>query len=234
MLIFDITPVKLALGSTAGSRFAQSLVEALPECATGQPSVAAGGHLTRCIDAEGSAAAAEQITAALPALIDTMPDHVVINDSADLGISWFRYNWLLMGGVRSVLDVAIIGISMMALLAGLVGAYLGGSDLRTRLKWASFSLFAPGSLIFLSSLILTATPVVNAIGSSATAARYSEAYREALINLLAKVIQQVDTGFLITGGVVCLVAFGLLVWSLVTPAGGSASAKVVQVPVRNS
>ena len=234
VLTFDITPIKLALGGTAGSRFAQSLAASLPDCTAGQIPVASGGHLTRCIDAEGSVAAAEQITAALPALIDTMPDHIIIGDGVNFGMDWFRYERFVVGGIGSVLDVGILSITMMALLAGLVGAYVGGTDLRARLKWGSSSLFAPGSLILFTGLILTTTPIMTAIGNSITSNRYSGAYREALIGVLAQVIQRVSAGFVITGGIACMIALGLLVMSLVTPSGEEANAKVVQVPVRNS
>lgn len=235
VLSFDTTPIKLALGGAAGSRFAQALAASLPNCATGQTPVASTGHLPRCLDAEGSvAAAAAQIAAALPALIDVMPDQIEIEDSSELGMGWFRYDPFVVGGIRSGLDVGITSITVMALLAGLVGAYLGGTELRGRLKWGSTSLFAPASLILFIGLILTTSPVASAISGSITAARYSDAYREAASSVLAQVLQQVGAGFVVSGGIACLIALGLLIWSLVTPAGNEANPRVVQVPMRNA
>lgn len=232
---FDITPIKRALAGAGGSRFAQSLAASLPFCAGEQTPVASAGHLTRCIDAQGSVgAAAEQIKNALPALIDALPDHVVVGDSVDLWIGRFRYNQLVVGGALYLLDLGVMSITGIALLAGLVGAYLGGTNLRARLKWGSTSLFVPASLILFMGLILTPSPIVTAVADSVTASRYSETYREALIGVLTQVIHRVGTGFLITGWIACLIALGLLVWSFATPAKENTNVKVVQVPVRNS
>jgi hypothetical protein len=235
VLTFDITPIKLALGGAAGSHFAQSLAALLPDCANGQTPVASDGHLPRCIDTAISVAqATARISAALPALIDTLPDQIEIEDSSDLGMGWFRYDPFIVGSVHSGLDVGIVSITMMALLAGLVGAYLGGADLRARLKWGSSSLFAPASLILFTGLILTTSPVASVISGSMTGARYSEAYREAVSSVLAQVLQHVGTGFVVSGGIACLIALGLLIWSLVTSAEENANPRVIQVPMRNA
>ena len=179
-------------------------------------------------------AAAEQIAAALPTLTDAMPDSIIFNADAGAQIGWFRYNRFLTSGIRPAIDLAIVSIVVMALLAWMTGAYLGGTDMRSRLKWASSSLFAPASLILFAGLTLTFAPAVTAIGGSITTAPYSEAYRDALIRVFVAVADQVGTSFVIVGGFACLVAFGLLVWSLITPAGDPASVKVVQIPVRSS
>ena len=118
--------------------------------------------------------------------------------------------------------------------AGLLGAYLGGDDQRERLKWLSSSLFVPASLFVLAGFALTSSYVTSAIGSGITSAGYSDAYREALTGVVIPAIQQVGSGLFIVGGVVCLIALGVLIWSWATPATGRQNAKIVQVPARNS
>lgn len=231
----DIVPVKQALTSMAGARFAASLAAALPPCGDDQTPVATGGHLSRCIAADSSVTAtADQIAAALPALIESLPDSIALDADAGAQIGWFRYNRFLTGGIRPAVDVGIVALTVMALLAWVTGAYLGGADTRSRLKWASSSLFAPASLILFAGLTLTFAPTVTAIGGSITTAPYSSAYRDALIRVLVQVFEQLGTSFVIVGGFACLVAFGLLIWSLIMPAGDPTSVKVVQIPVRNA
>ncbi len=233
-LTIDVTPVKQALQGEAGGRFAASLAAALPSCAADQTPVAPEGHLPRCIAAEGSVtAASDQITAALPALIESLPNSIALNAETNLQMSWFRYNRFLTSGIRPAVDVGIVALTVMALLAWVTGAYLGGTDLRSRLKWASSSLFAPASLMLLAGLTLTFAPTVTAIVSRITTTPYSEAYRDALIRVLVAVFDQLGTGFVVAGGAAGLIAFGLLVWSLLTPRETNASVKIVQIPVRN-
>ena len=234
-LTIDVTPIKQALQGEAGGRFATSLAAALPGCGIDQTPVATGGHLPRCIAAEGSVtAASDQITAALPALIESLPNSIALTADTNLQMSWFRYNRFLTSGIRPAVDVGIVALTVMALLAWVTGAYLGGVGLRSQLKWASSSLFAPASLILVAGFTLTFAPAVTAIGSSIATSSYSEAYREALIRVLVAVVNQLGTGFVFVGGFACLIAFGLLVWSLITPAGDRGSVKVVQIPVHRA
>ena len=140
-----------------------------------------------------------------------MPDSVILNVDANLQMGWFRYNRFLISGIRPALDVGILSITVMALFAWVTGVYLGGADLRSRLKWSSSSLFAPGSLILFVGLTLTSAPVVSAISINMVSSRYDEAYRQALIGVITQVFQQIGVGFVVTGGVACLIAFGLLI-----------------------
>ncbi|MBI1256444.1 MAG: hypothetical protein GC204_03140 [Chloroflexi bacterium] len=233
-IAIDFVPIRQALQGEAAAPFAANLAAALPPCAADQSPVASGGHLPRCIAADSSeTAAVDQIVAALPALIDAMPDSSVLAADTNLQMGWLPYNRFLTSGIRSAVDVGIVALTVMALLAWLTGAYFGGADMCSRLKWASSSLFAPASLILFTGLALTFAPAVTAIGNSITTASYSEAYRNALIRVLVQVFEQVGTAFVVVGGFACVVAFALLVWSLFTPAGNRASVKIVQVPVRN-
>jgi hypothetical protein len=237
-LSLDITPVKAALAGQGGMRFATALAAALPTCATGQQPIAPGGRLTRCIAAEGSVnAAAKQIAAALPAVLEDTPDQIILNGQGYIRMNWYDYAWFLGSSVHAVLDLAILMMIFTAAGAAVVGAFLGGDDLRGRLKWLSASLFAPGSLFLFTGLILTSPLIVGPISSSLASARWgaqnSESYREAVADVIIPVVQQLGSGFLLTGVVACLIALVLLFWSLATPARGQQNPKMVQVQVRN-
>ena len=219
-------------------RFADALAAALPACATGQQPIAPGGRLTRCIAAGDSAeAATEQIAATLPAVLEDTPDQIILDGQGYIRMNWYDYAWFLGSGVHAVLDIAILIITFTAVSAGFVGAFLGGDDLRGRLKWFSASLFAPGSLFLFAGLLMASPLIVGPISSGLASSRwgtqYSESFREAVADVIVPVVQQIGSGFMLTGVVACLIALALMLWSLATPARGQQSPKMVQVQVRN-
>lgn len=236
---WNIAPIKAALLGEAGTRFAATLAAALPTCSVGQEPIAPGGSLTRCISTGASVdAAAGQIVDALPGVLENTPDQIILNDRVSLRMNWYNFDWLLGSSVRTGLDVAMICMIAFAAIFGLVGAYLGGDDLRARLKWLSSSLFAPASLFLLAGLVLSFPVIARPLSDGLTYVRwgvqYSEAFREAVLSVIVPVIQQVGNGFLLTGVVSCLIALGLLIWSWATPSNVGRSAKMVQVPAQNS
>ena len=235
-LSLDITPIKAALAGEQGSRFASALAAALPTCGVGQQPIAPAGRLTRCIATEGSVnAAAAQITAALPAVLENTPDRIIVSTGVNLRMNWYDFDWLLGSSVRTGLDIAMINLVVVAAVVGLIGALLGGEDLRGRLKWLSSSLFAPASLFLFIGLVLSSPQIINPITRSLwDNGQYSEAFREATINVIVPVIQQLGSGLVLTGGISCLIALGLMIWSLITPTKGQRSPKMVQIPVQNS
>ena len=235
-VVLDIAPIKTALQGEGGSRFAMSLAEALPNCAASQESIAPDGHLTRCIAAgESVETAAQQIASALPAVLETMPDQIVLGDEWYIRMNW--YDWIPGGSVRMALDFGLISMIGLAVMTGVVGAFIGGDTLRGRLQWLSSTLFAPASLCLAIGLALVTPLVLNPIHADLVArwdsVQYSEAYRESAVNLVISVIQQIGNGFVITGAVACFIALCLLVWSLATPAKGQENPRMVQVPVQN-
>lgn len=239
-LSLDITPIKVALAGEGRLPFAAALATELPNCSAGQQPIAPGGQLTRCIAAEGNVdAAAEQIAGALPSVLANTPDYIVLNDRVNLRMNWYDFNWFRGMSVRTTLDMALLMTIFIAAAAGFMGAFLGGDELRGRLQWLGASLFAPASLFVFAGLILTSSQLANTLSNSLTVnfwggAQYSEAYREALVNVLVPVMQQVGNGFLFTGGFVCLIALVFLIWSWVTPAKVQLSHNMVQVPAQNS
>ena len=221
-LSIDITPIKAALIGDERMAFAAALAAGLPLCDGGQQSIAPGGRLTRCIAAESSIeTAAEQIAAALPAVLEAAPSHIVINDeTAYVRMNWYDYAWFLGSSVHTALDVAILMIAT-GLGVGFVGAYLGGDDLRGRLKWLSSALFAPGSLFLVAGLILTSPliggPISGGLSSARWGAQYSESFHEAVADVIVPVVQQIGSGILLTGIIACLISLALLIWRWTAP-----------------
>jgi hypothetical protein len=236
---FDITPLKTALAGEAGLRFANALAAALPPCESGQTAITPGGVLVRCIAVNSSVAqAADQIARALPVALEDSPDHVVLNDPSNLQNNWGFTNWFLGSSVRSALDLSMFTVIFTTLAVGLIGSFLGGDDLRGRLKWLGSSLFVPASLFVLMGLIMATPLIAGPLRNGLNAFRwegiqYSEAFREAVIEIVAPLVQQIGIGFLITGLVSVLIAGGVLVWSWSINPGERRSSKMVQVPARN-
>lgn len=235
----DVAPIKAALTGEGRTRFAEALADALPACTDDQQSIAPGGHLTRCIGADQSTAeAAEQIVTALPAALEDTPDQIVMAAQGNLRTTWYDAAWFLGSGIHSVLDIAIVMVVFVALMVGFVGAYLGGNTLSERLRWVSASLFAPALLFVVIGLALAAPWTSSAISgavaiNSWNGIAYSEAYREAVANVIVPIVQQLGSGFLVTGFVASLFALTVLVASWITRGQGQQTPRVVQIPVRN-
>ena len=234
-LSLDITPIKSALAAEGSIPFAAALAASLPNCEVGQPPIAPGGSLTRCIAADDTVdEAAEQIAAALPTVLDNMPDQIILSsDTLSISTNWYGLNWLPVRSVHLALDIAMLVTIFTALTAGFVGAYLGGDDLRNRLKWFGSALFFPASLFVVAGLALTAPYVMDRISSSLVAGRYSDAYREAVSHMLDQILQQLGSGLLMSGVAAGLIALGLLILSLVTSARRQQKPRMVQVPAQN-
>jgi hypothetical protein len=236
---FDITPIKAVLAGERGAQFATTFAAALPPCESGQEAIPPGGRLVRCIDANSSVdTAAEQITLALPGLLEDAPDRIILNDPVNLRNEWGFMNWFLGSSVRGGLDIAMLMVILTTVAAGIVGAFLGGDDLRGRLKWLGSSLLVTASLFVLMGLImatpLIAGPLRNGLNTANwVGIQYSEGFREAVTAIVAPLVQQIGSGFLLTGVVSGLIAFGLLFWSWRVTAADLPTGKIVQVPVRN-
>jgi hypothetical protein len=147
-------------------------------------------------------------------------------------------DWFLGSTVRGGLDIAMLMVILTTVAAGIVGAFLGGDDLRARLKWLGASLLVTASLFVLMGLImgtpLIAEPLRNGLNTANwVGIQYSEGFREAVTAIVAPLVQQIGSGFLLTGVVSGLIAFGLLFWSWRVTAADQPTGKIVQVPVRN-
>jgi hypothetical protein len=239
-IALDISPIKTALAGEARLPFAESLAAALPACDRDQQPIADGGRLTRCIAGDSSVdAAAEQIAAALPAVLADKADKLVLNDDTiHIRMNWYDFDWFLGSNVVAAIDIAIVMTIFTALTAGFVGAFLGADDPRGLLRWLSAALFVPASLFLLLGLVLASPLIAGPISRGLALARwsvaYSESFRVALSDVVVPAVQQVGNGFLLSGIVGCLIALLLLIVSQAAPASNAKRSRMVQVPARNS
>ncbi|MBK9121631.1 MAG: hypothetical protein IPM16_00720 [Chloroflexi bacterium] len=235
-ITFDLISVKAAFTGDAGARFAAALAAALPPCDAGQNSIADGGLVSRCI-APGSTTTetASQIEFALPVLVDELPDEIAFNSWPGMDAIGWRFGWRLSGNVRGLLDLAVLLVAAMALAAAVAASALGGSDPRGQLRWLSSSLFAPGSLFVAAGFVLGSPLLTGPVSRSLTTARwntvYSEAFEQAVAEVIVPAIQRVGGSVLQVGAIVCLAAFVLLIVSLITPRRSTSDARYVEVPV---
>jgi hypothetical protein len=235
---FDLKPVKAALAGAAGPRFAAALAAALPPCNAGEEQVAPGGRLARCVAANSSmAAVTDQIVLALPAALENTPDRLLFADPVDLRRNWPSVDWLLGATIRTGLDTTLFAVIFVAFAVGVVGAYLGGDNLRGRLKWFSSSLFFPAALLLVTGLSLATPLIVGPLRNELRIAdwdgvQYSEPFRHAVTDLTVSLVQQIGNGFLLAGLVCFIIALGLLALGWMVPASERRTGKMVQVPTQ--
>jgi hypothetical protein len=235
-ILVDIAFVKAAITGEGGLRFANALAGALPSCAVGQEPIAPEGRLTRCIAPNTSVSeAADQIAAALPAVLADTPDRIVVNDPIKFGQSWRSLDWFVGAAVRFGLDAFILSIMLVLIAVGLVAAYLGGDDKRGQLQWFGAALLVPAVLFVLMGIALAIPWVGDLMSSRAIAVNwgdmnYSPAFQQAMIDMAVYIAQRIGTGFLITGLVSSLIALWLLVWSWNVTPSQQRTGKIVQIP----
>jgi hypothetical protein len=237
--MLNFTTVKAAFSGEAGTRFANTLAAALPACEAGQDAIAPEGTFVRCIAADSSPAeAAEQIANALPGAVETLPNFIDATDT-DIRVNWPSVNWLVRFSVRPGYDIGMIAAVFAALIAGLSLAYLGGDNRRERLLWLGSWLFFPAALFVLIGLALTSPflegPLRNGLMSASwDGVNFSETFQQGIMTLATSLVQQIGSGFLLTGAVSTIIALTLVVLGLLTTstAADYPSGKTVQVPVR--
>jgi hypothetical protein len=240
-LYMDLAPVKAALQGAGGAQFANVLAAQLPACAAGQEPQIAGSTLIRCRASDVSVAAAtQQIVTALPAFVDKIPDQISLSrDPFDLRADWRPFNLIFLGNLGLGMTVGLL-IGLVAVV-WLVAAFIGGSNQRERLSWLGWSLMVPAALILISGIVLSAPLITSNIYMGLDQARftmegvpYSEAFRQAVIEITSKALSAVGSGFLWSGLASTLIALGLIIWGAYTrseqqPASAVASATSADV-----
>jgi hypothetical protein len=222
-LDLDVAPVKASLQGEGGARFASVLAQQLPACMAGQEPLAAGSALIRCRAANMSVEdATSQISAALPQFVGQLPDQIRLSrEPLNLQNDLRPFNLMFLG--TAGLTIAIGLMLMIAAGSWLVTAFIGGSNRRERLAWLGWSLMLPAVLILLSGIVLSTPLITASVGLGLDRARfaiegvqYSEALRQALIEVTGKALSAVSGGFLSTGVASAAIALGLSVWAAVT------------------
>lgn len=221
-LYFDAAPIKAALQSDGGPRFAHTLAANLPGCAASQESIAPGGSLMRCLPSDVTVdQAANKITAALPAFLNDVPDHINLNrEPINMNVRWRGVSWSFIGATGG-LNIAIGVLLFMAAGAWLITAFIGGEDRRGHLLWLGWSLIFPAIIIFLIGLAVTTPLAFNwtNFGLSQAhfgGAEFSPAFREAIVSVAGSALNTIANGFLAAGAVAGALALMLMTWGLST------------------
>ena len=220
--VVDLAPVKAALAGEAGRRFALALAKDLPECegaVRSQP-----GALPACRPAGTSVEqAARQIEAALPAVIEQMPDRLPFGGTVEL--PWRGFS------ASSMLVATAVGLLALSCGAWFAAAFAGGADRRTRLLWLSSSLAAPAAVVLLIGLVALSSFTWGWMRSGLAEARldlqgFGAGFVDAVTDAARYAVRRVALGFLASGGVAAGLAVGLLAWALSISREGRGSTPV--------
>ncbi|HJW84425.1 MAG TPA: hypothetical protein VJ754_08975, partial [Anaerolineae bacterium] len=218
-LYLDAQPIKDALRSEGGTRFARVLAASLPTCASGQESLARGATLPRCLPSSISVdQAADMVVAALPAFLDKVPDRIQLSDRPiDMRRELRGAEiWAGLAGTNS-LTVAIVILVFISGSFWYISALLAGEDRRERLMWLGWMLIVPAILVFMIGLAVNTDVASGWVSYGLNQARfegveYSLAFRQALIDVARDALNTVASGFLAVGGVAGAIALALVVW----------------------
>jgi hypothetical protein len=207
----------------------------------GQASLAASSTLIRCRDSNVSVEdATQQITLALPAFIDRLPDQISLSrDPLALGGGgyWFSPMFFGTGG----LNIAIGLMFVVMVGAWLWTAFFGGVNRRERLLWLGWSLLGPALLILISGVVISSPLTVYSIRFGLDETRlaledvqFSAAFRQALVEITSKALNAAGGGFLSTGAASVTIALGLLIWGANSRSEQRVAAAVTSTPLIES
>ncbi len=221
--VIDLVPLNNALAGEAAGRFSRALAEALPAGPAGQPLISRAGGLPRMRPSDMSVSrAAELIQASLPAFVRTVPDRFRIAEEP--GPLLRTGEWGFARGFSVLRSMVIVDIAFLAVAAGfwILAGFVGGGDVRTRLLWLGWSLFAPAFVVFVMGLSMRLGFPLQAITYGIREARledlgFSAGFAQAVIAAARTMILRISTGFLATGGVAGGISLGLLAWAWGTP-----------------
>jgi hypothetical protein len=181
---------------------------------------------------------ATQIERALPSVLENMPNSISLGNPVDLRNGWRSIDWFLGATVRGSFDLAIFVVIVMTVIVGIVVAAVGSDNIRGWLRWLGSSLLIPASLFVLMGISLStpliAGPLRNELRFTQwDGIQYSDAFRQAMGDLIISITQRVGSGFLTTGIAACFIAIALIVLSLFFTSSQRHEAKMVQIPVQN-
>jgi hypothetical protein len=223
-LSVDITPLKDRLRSDGGDRFARSLAANLPVCSSGQTPLAAGAQMPRCRPANlNEEQLAQQITAALPDFLDSLPDSYP--EPAET--VFFDYDpenefWMGFVGTNRLVWASIL-LALIAASFWVGAAFVGGENRRQIVQWLGWPLFVPAVITLICGIsirIAAGWPWIDTgLGNwLATDVWYRAEVAGVISTVVRTAIKAVARGFLITGGVSIGLSLGLIIWSFSIPA----------------
>jgi hypothetical protein len=166
--------------------------------------------------------AAESIRASLPAFLKTVPDRLRVAEGSgpllrarELGFS---------PGFSALRSIVIADIVFLAVAAGfwVLAGFVGGAEVRSRLLWLGWSLFAPALAVFVVGLVARLGVPWQTVSSSIRQARledlgFSGSFVQGVIEAARTVVLRLSTSFLATGAIAGGISLGLLAWAWGTP-----------------
>ena len=166
--------------------------------------------------------AAAIIAAGLPSVAKAIPDTLRLSD-AETSVA-LPHPWGA-GRPFNAMGFLVLGdLVLLAIAAGLwvAAAFIGGANLRERLMWFGWTLFAPAVLVFMAGLAI-------AIGAGSEWVRYGlrqaqlesfgfgPGFTDAVYEAARFAATRMATGFLATGAIAAGIALGLLAWGWTSP-----------------
>jgi hypothetical protein len=216
----DLAPLKRALATDAGKRFALGVAKSLPVCASSTGFSLKDGTIPRCRPSSVSVEkAAALIAAALPSLAAKIPDTLRLSDIPQA--DYIPQRWWGPVGFSALGALVLADVVLLALAGGfwVAAAFVGGATMKERLLWLGSSLAAPSVLVFLcglaSLLPLAGGWVWEGIRSADLGAvGFSAGFTAAVFETARHAIWRVAAGFLAVGGVSLGISIGLVVWAM--------------------
>ena len=216
----DLAPLKKALATEAGKRFALATARGLPVCASSEGFSLKEGTIPRCRPSSISVEkAAALITAALPSLAAKLPDTLRLSELPEA--RYIPPRWWGRSGFSALGALVLADVVLLVIACGfwVAGALVGGATLRERLLWLGWSLFAPSVLVCLcgiGALIpLAGGWVWDGIRSAELGAvGFSAGFSTAVFEAARHAVWRVTAGFLAAGGIAIGISIGLVVWAM--------------------
>jgi hypothetical protein len=222
--IFDpainLAPLKKALATEAGKRFALATARGLPVCASSEGFSLKDGTIPRCRPSSISVEkAAALITAALPSLTARIPDALRLSELPEA--RYIPPRWWSQSGFSALGALVLADVVLLTLACGFLvaGAFVGGATLRERLLWLGWPLFAPSVLVFLCGIgalvPLAGGWVWDGIRSvNLGSVGFSPGFSAAFFETARHAVWRVAAAFLATGGIALGISIGLVVWAM--------------------
>jgi hypothetical protein len=232
-LSLDLQPIKQQIAGEAGPRFARALAENLPVCETSQEPVAPGGNVNRCRPSDMTVdEAAAQIEDALPLLLETSENRIVLGDPMNLE----RTSWFFGLSLRNQLNQVIGALLLVSLLAWVIVGLIAGNTMRERLIWWGIGLLIPALPCALVGLALNSAVAGGAIhvgvqGAAWEGVAYSQPFKDAIIELITPILSATGSTLLGLGLVLTFVGVLFIIIGSRMERAPQATGPFVTVPV---
>lgn len=227
-IALDLAPVKATLATPAGREaFSHAVADNLPRCARNQSAFSGDSKLPVCIPDNGTTEAAfAQINAALPGIVETLPNELTLVDNVT--VDPIYREWL--PDVRNGLSVAVSGIASAALVMGVVIALIGGDGARGKLRWLGDGLLLPGLVILAIGLTISKVDSRWLYELGGESRQFVEEMAPTVTQVFESMAARVGNTFTTTGGAAAVIGLAIFVLGTIFPGAGGRRQEV-EVPV---